>query len=119
MDYSPGVTSPEVSHAPRVFIMQAAPCQVHQDGLATVLLGDDVVPLKRKRIEPPWNAAVVAPVESQPANLIEQSSIHSPTDSDLWFSFNERRAFEWRIPKVWPTRMKLLSSTSSSDVSLP
>jgi len=52
-------------------IMQTTSRQVLQDGLATVLLGDDVVQLKRKRIELPWNAAVVTPVESKSANLIQ------------------------------------------------
>src|SRR5207244_1618669 len=91
---------------PFVFIvMQAAPGQVRQDGIAAVLLGNNVVRLKRKRIEPPRNAAIVAAIACQAPKLTEQSSVHGSPGSDSFQAFKERLAFYCKIPKVWPTRM--------------
>jgi len=85
--------------------MQATLCQVLRDRLASVLLGDDVVQLKRKRIELRWDAAMVTPVESKSANLIQQGSIHSSPDVGPRIAFNDRRAFDCRMANVWPRRM--------------
>jgi hypothetical protein len=49
-------------------IVQATPREVLQDGLAPMLLGNDVVHLKRKWIKLAWNAAIVTSIASMLAN---------------------------------------------------
>ena len=86
-------------------VVETTPRQVLQNGLATVLLGDNVVDLERERIESAGNVAIVASIEGKSANLVHQGPIHSSIDCDGPIAFKDCRAFDCRIPKVCPTRM--------------
>jgi len=63
-----------------VFVaMQATPGDVLQHGSPTVLLGDDVIELKRQRIGFVWQTAIVTAVTSQLADVINQLPLHGST----------------------------------------
>jgi hypothetical protein len=67
-----GTIGPEWTMTGCRALVQATPRQVLQDGIAPMLLGNDVFHLKREWIEAAWNAAIVKPIASKPANLIQK-----------------------------------------------
>jgi hypothetical protein len=59
-------------------VTQAAPREVLQDGFASVLLGDDMVHLKRQRVERRGYSAVITPIAREDLEICQQGSFHDP-----------------------------------------
>ncbi len=73
--------------------------KTRQRGAQSVVAGkfaanDSRIQLKRQRIVSPWNAAIIAPIVSEPADLIQEKSVHSSSHSDSRIAFNDRLAFD-------------------------
>jgi hypothetical protein len=85
--------------------MQATPRKILQNRSPAVLPCDDMVDLERQWVEYVGDPTIVAAALSEPANLGEQRAIHEERLLFLPFCFNDRRAFDFRMPSVWPTRM--------------
>jgi hypothetical protein len=57
-------------------VMEATPCKILKDRLAAVLLSDDMVHLKRQRIEGRGHATIVATIPREDLQFLKQGLIH-------------------------------------------
>jgi hypothetical protein len=85
--------------------VQTAPGQIRQHRFPAVLPCNDVVGLERQRIVGFRDPAIVAAPLREAAKFSEQLAIHQERLLFLPFCFSDRRAFDFRIPSVWPTRI--------------
>lgn len=80
--------------------MQATPSKIFWRRQSAMLLSNDMVHLKRQRVEIRWNEAVFAPILCALPHLFQQLSIHVATARSEDGFRSVCLAFDCRIPKV-------------------